>query len=155
MALKDKFRSILGLHEDPDLSEYYDEEEEAMELTQDSADTVAIQESRTAWNKEESTVNTTSGAGLKPKLVIHEPITYEDGPKILDDIKNRKIVVIDFETLDVDKKKQIFEFVNGGIYSMEAQIRKVTKDIFVVAPKGVDVEGKQLEPYNVKADYNI
>ena len=152
-GIKDKLKSLVGIHEDPYYTEYDEEDED---YTQDEALELESTETRvTTKSREENTVSTSVGSGLKPKLVIHEPITYEDGPKILDDIKNKKIVVIDFETLDGDKKKQIFEFVNGGIYSMEAQIRKVTKDIFVVAPKGVDVEGKQLDNFSLKSDYTV
>lgn len=147
-AMKDRLKNLLGLHEDPYLD---DEDRPEDDYTDDTALPDVRRDSR---DKEEPTMNTV-GSGLKPKLVIHEPITYEDGPKILDDIKNRKIVVIDFETLEIEKKKQIFEFVNGGIYAMEAQIRKVTKDIFVVAPKGVDVEGKSIDSFPIKSEYPL
>ncbi len=150
-TMKEKIKSILGIAEDPYYADY--DEDEVIETDDQYEEDAEPRYTRTG--KEEIALNTGIGSGLKPKLVIHEPITYEDGPKILDDIKNKKIVVIDFETLDIEKKKQIFEFVNGGIYSMEAQIRKVTKDIFVVAPKGVDVEGKQLDNFNIKTDYNL
>lgn len=147
-AMKDRLKNLLGLNEDPYLE---DEDREDAEYLEDTA-LPGLR--RDGLDKEEQKMNTV-GSGLKPKLVIHEPITYEDGPKILDDIKNRKIVVIDFETLELDKKKQIFEFVNGGIYAMEAQIRKVTKDIFVVAPKGVDVEGKSIDSFPIKSEYPL
>lgn len=149
VTMKEKLKSLLGLNEDPYYTEY-DEELEEIDESAYTSDSAGI-----LTGKEENVLSTTVGSGLKPKLVIHEPITYEDGPKILDDIKNKKIVVIDFETLDVEKKKQIFEFVNGGIYSMEAQIRKVTKDIFVVAPKGVEVEGKQIDNFAIKTDFSL
>lgn len=148
-GMKEKLKSIIGYTDE----DYAYEEDEIIAL-KDADDQVEEVEEKTTYSfKEEKNMSNNVG-GLKPKLVIHEPITYEDGPKILDDIKNKKIVVIDFETLDPDKKKQIFEFVNGGIYSMEAQIRKVTKDIFVVAPRGIDVEGKQMENFALKGDYN-
>ena len=69
-------------------------------------------------------------------------MAYEDGPKVLNDVKAKKIVLLNFEMLETEKKKQVFEFVNGGIYSLEAQIQKVTKDLFVIAPKGIFIEGK-------------
>lgn len=145
--LKDKLKNFIGYTDE----EYY-EDEEVLALPEEPVEE-EYSEKSTYSLKEEKNMSNNVG-GYKPKLVIHEPITYEDGPKILDDIKNKKIVVIDFETLDNDKKKQIFEFVNGGIYSMEAQIRKVTKDIFVVAPRGVDVEGKQIENFTIKGEFN-
>ncbi len=151
-SMKEKLKSLLGVNEDPYYTDY---DEDLIEMDDEEQAELQSEPRNILTGKEDTTMSTSVGSGLKPKLVIHEPITYEDGTRILDDIKNKKIVVIDYEGLDPEKKKMIFEFVNGGIYSMEAQIRKVTKGIFVVAPKGVDVEGKQLDNFAIKTDYTL
>ncbi len=33
----------------------------------------------------------------------------------------------------ISLKRQIFDFVSGGIYSLSGKIQKVTKDIFILA----------------------
>jgi len=75
------------------------------------------------------------------KIVVHEPLTYEDAPKIIDDLKARKTVIVNLEETDISLKKQIFDFISGGIYAMEGNIQKVTKDIFIFAPKNVEIDG--------------
>ena len=75
------------------------------------------------------------------KLVVHEPLNYEDAPKIVDDLKMRKTVVVNLEQLEPIIKRQIFDFINGGLYSLEGSIQKVTKDIFVLAPSNVEIDG--------------
>lgn len=75
------------------------------------------------------------------KLVVHEPLNYEDAPKIVDDLKMRKTVVVNLEQLESGIKRQIFDFINGGLYSLEGSIQKVTKDIFVLAPSNVEIDG--------------
>lgn len=79
---------------------------------------------------------------MNMKLVVHEPINYEDAPKIIDDLKMRKTIVINLENLEMETKKQIFDFISGGLYAIEGNIHKVTKDIFVLAPKNVEIDGK-------------
>ncbi|KGG79563.1 cell division protein SepF [Caloranaerobacter azorensis] len=78
---------------------------------------------------------------LSMKLTIHEPRRYEDAPKIVEDIKNRKTVVINLEHMDGDSKRQIFDFLNGAIYALEGVIQKVAKDIFILAPNNVEING--------------
>ncbi len=58
------------------------------------------------------------------KLVVHEPLSYEDAPKIVDDLKIRKTVVVNLEQLEPNIKRQIFDFINGGLYSLEGNIQK-------------------------------
>lgn len=82
------------------------------------------------------------------KIAVHEPLNYDDGPAIIDDIKSRKAVVLNFEQLDTTLKRQIFDFVSGGLYAMDAKIQKVNKDIFVLAPTNVEIDGLKDELKN-------
>lgn len=91
----------------------------------------------------------------KTKINIHEPITYDDGPAIIDDIVAKKVVVLNLEMLELEKKKQIFEFILGGIYALKGQVQKVTKDIFVLAPKDVTIDGKLKEQIQAKGFYQL
>lgn len=75
------------------------------------------------------------------KIVVHEPLSYDEAPAIVDDLKSRKAVVVNFEQLDLVIKRQIFDFINGGLYAMEGKIQKVTKDIFILAPLNIEIDG--------------
>ena len=75
------------------------------------------------------------------KIVVHEPLSYDEAPAIVDDLKSRKAVVVNFEQLDLAIKRQIFDFINGGLYAMEGKIQKVTKDIFILAPLNIEIDG--------------
>lgn len=78
----------------------------------------------------------------KMYVSIREPLNYEDGKLVLDDIMEGKSVVLNLEMLEVDKKTQIFYFVSGGLYSLNGTIQNVTKDIYVLAPKGTEIDGQ-------------
>lgn len=79
------------------------------------------------------------------KIVVHEPLSYEEAPEIVDDLKTRKAVVVNFEQLEANLKRQIFDFINGALYAVEGKIQKVTKDIFILAPKSVEIDGLKEE----------
>ena len=88
-------------------------------------------------------------------ISIREPITFDDGTQVLDDVLKGKVVVLNLEMLEVDKKRQIFDFVSGGIYSLSGKIQKVTKDIFILAPKGIDIDGKVKDQIENNGFYQI
>lgn len=89
------------------------------------------------------------------EVTIKEPLTYEDGKAVLDDIINGKTVVLNLEMLEMDKKTQIFYFVSGGLYSLRGSISNVTKDIYVLVPEGIQVDGKLTKAMTEKSLYQI
>ena len=123
----DKFKYFIGID---DLD--FDEEYEDYELEELPVNTKTKKINN-------NVVNIHSAGNMK--LVVHEPLTYEDAPKIVDDLKIRKTVVVNLEQLEPNLKRQIFDFINGGLYSLEGNIQKVTKDIFVLAPSNVEIDG--------------
>ena len=124
-----KFKYFMGLEdmEDDYEDEYVDEYEDELDVPK-------------SVKMNNKVVNIHNNINMK--LVVHEPLNYEDAPKIIDDLKMRKTVVINLENLELETKKQIFDFVSGGIFAIEGNIHKVTKDIFVLAPNNVEIDGK-------------
>ncbi len=125
----EKFKYFIGI-DDLDMEEDYYDDYELEELPMS-----------TKTKKLNNNVVNIHTAG-NMKLVIHEPLSYEDAPKIVDDLKTRKTVVVNLEQLEPNIKRQIFDFINGGLYSLEGgNIQKVTKDIFILAPNNVEIDG--------------
>ncbi len=134
----DKFKTMIGIQDYED-DEYYDEEN-IDELKLEEEDKVRDVSGETEKNNNNNVVNISSN-NKSMKIVIHEPKNYDEGPKVIDDLKARKVVVVNFEGLDQNTKRQIFDFINGGLYAIEGKIQKVTTDIFIVAPKTVYIDG--------------
>lgn len=89
------------------------------------------------------------------KIIIHEPIVFEDAPKVVDDILSNHVAVLNLEMLENKEKRQIFDFISGAIYALDGKIQKVTADIFVIAPKNIEIDGKIKDQIQAKGFYNI
>lgn len=89
-------------------------------------------------------VNIHSNAQMK--VVIHQPVEFDETATIVDNLKNRKPVIINLENLDPDLARKIFDFCSGALYALDGQIQKVSKGIFILAPSNVDISG------DIKAD---
>lgn len=77
------------------------------------------------------------------RVVIYEPVSYdEDAPAIIDSLKSRKVCIVNLENIeDSDTSKTIFNFLNGAIYAINGNIRKISKGIFILAPSSIDIDG--------------
>lgn len=137
-SFMDKIRYFIGVQdlEDEEMYEDYNDNEEELEE--------ALPSKVKRFNNKVVNIHTNTNM----KIVVHEPLSYEEAPTIIDDLKSRKTVIVNLEQLDSEVKKQIFDFVNGGLYAMEGNIQKVTRDIFIFAPSSVEIDGLKDELKN-------
>lgn len=133
----DKFKYFIGI------DDYEDDYEDDY---RDSDETLEIPVATKTRKINNNVVNLHTNSNMK--IMVYEPLSYEEAPGIVDDLKSRKVIVINFEQLDLELKRQIFDFVNGALYALEGKIQKVTKDIFILAPNNVEIDGLKDELKN-------
>ncbi|HLR21346.1 MAG TPA: cell division protein SepF [Tissierellaceae bacterium] len=132
-----KFKYFIGID---DYEEDY--EDEVVDLD----DSLEIPTATKTKKINNNVVNLHTNSNMK--IIVHEPLSYEEAPTIIDDLKSRKAIVVNFEQLDTELKRQIFDFINGALYSIEGKIQKVTKDIFILAPNNIEIDGLKEELNN-------
>lgn len=144
-----KLRNWMVIDEDSSEEEYdaYEEYEDEYDETEEEFESSADQD---------FSYNTGIGSGRVPeyshnqmKVVIVEPKVYDDAALIADHLKLRKTVIVNLESMTQQTvKKSIFDFMNGAVYVLDGSIQRVSKSIFILAPKNVDVDAsikKELE----------
>jgi cell division inhibitor SepF len=75
------------------------------------------------------------------KMVVIEPKSFDDCPKLVDSLKSKKPVIINLEKIDTETARKIFDFLSGATYAINGNVQKVANNIFVFAPENVDVTG--------------
>lgn len=133
----DKIKNVFGFNDNYDDEDYLEEEiiDEQKEATP------------RALNKAKKPVESLLSSG-DMIITVHEPLSYDESPRIVDDLRSRKAVVLNFEQLDIDVKREIFDFVSGALYAIDGKIQKVNSDIFVLAPNSIEIDGLKEELKN-------
>ena len=135
MGFMDKVKYFLGFGDDDYDEEYYDDEDEVVEEEPQKETSIFSRK------KEKENVVPIQRKTWSMVITVQEPLGYDEAPLIIDDLRLGKAVVVNFEQLEASVKRQIFDFINGGIYAIDGSIQKVTRDIFVLAPKNVAIDG--------------
>lgn len=130
--------------------EEYDDYEEYDESYEEEYEehTTEKQSSHSGFTSSQSRVTDYSSHN-QMKVVILEPRVYDDAQTIADNLKLRKTVIVNLNSID-DKgtRRSIFDFMNGAVYVLDGSIQLVEKYIYILAPKNVDVDSnikKELE----------
>ncbi|MDR1028583.1 MAG: cell division protein SepF [Clostridiales Family XIII bacterium] len=73
------------------------------------------------------------------KIVVIEPRSFDECPKLVDSLKSRKPVIINLEKMETDMARKIFDFLSGATYALNGNVQKIANNIFVFLPENVDV----------------
>jgi cell division inhibitor SepF len=73
------------------------------------------------------------------KVLVVEPRSFEEVQTIVDQMRLRRPVILNLESLDKDLAQKILNFLNGAIYALGGETQRVAQGIFFFAPQGVDI----------------
>jgi len=103
------------------LKKFFGFEEEIKELTE---------------GEEENLIVTDTG---RVKVVVIEPKAYDEAQEIIDNLKDGRPVVINFEETDRELARRIIDFLSGGAYALDGTTEKISNYVFLFVPKGVEI----------------
>jgi len=154
MGFLDACKKIVGIEEVPD--DGFDEEEikaEKERLAKESSRTsidygktpkTVVSEAPKASVPIERRVSVAAGTSAF-KLVVIEPKSFDECPKLVDSLKGRRPVIINLEKIETETARKIFDFLSGATYALNGNVQKVANNIFIFAPESVDIAANQDE----------
>lgn len=104
------------------LKKFFGFEEEIKEITDEE--------------EEENLIVTDTG---KVNVVVIEPRAYDEAQEIIDNLKEGRPVVINFEDTDRELARRIIDFLSGGAYALDGTTEKISNYVFLFVPKGVEI----------------
>jgi len=81
------------------------------------------------------------------KMIVYHPVSYEDTQSIIDNLKNRKPVIVNMEELEIETAQRRLDVLSGAVYALNGTMCKISRGIFVVAPNNYDVVGNGEDDY--------
>ena len=134
MGVFDKFMEVMGLSDE--VEEDAIEEQEEIDDDRPGA--------RRGGNVKSKVVPITPTAKDALRVVLVEPICFDDCQIISDHLKSRRSVIINLEALDLATARRIIDFVGGTAYALEGSMQKAGGSIFVAVPSHVEITGDLL-----------
>ncbi len=73
-------------------------------------------------------------------IVVVEPRTFEDSLEIVNNLKERKSVIVNLQYLDKDLSQRVIDFVSGATLSLDGTQERVGHGVFIFASMNCTVE---------------
>jgi cell division inhibitor SepF len=129
-----KMMGFLGLDEDVDLDEREEKEDNLEDNNIEDVESI-FSTSKKASNSKVVNIHTAASA----KVVIIKPNDYDEAANICDNLKNRKIVVVNTTALEAKIAQRLLDFIGGACYALSGELQQVEKGVYILSPSNVEV----------------
>lgn len=79
--------------------------------------------------------------GQKGPVLVCVPKCYDDVSKIIDALKNGKTPVVHLTELKNETALRILDMLSGAVYALGGGIYEMEKNVFLLSPTGVEING--------------
>lgn len=132
--LKGLGKLIMGEDEE---EEVYDEEREEA-VDREEEDEIEIEPFVSKKQNKIVNIHTASSS----KVVISKPTNYDEGKVIVDNLKSRRIIIVNLNGVDSKEGQRILDFLIGAIYALEGGLQPVEKGVFILTPSNIEVSSE-------------
>ncbi len=78
-------------------------------------------------------------AQAKPRVSMAEPVRFEDGARLADDLLEGKTILLNLEKAGKVDSRRLLDFMSGAAYALQGYVRRVSGSIYLVVPNGEEV----------------
>ncbi|MBC2580646.1 cell division protein SepF [Clostridium sp. DJ247] len=128
-----KMMEFLGLEDD------LDEDIEETEAKKDTNESNEVEPVISSSKRQNKVVNLHTHTTISAKVKIVKPTTYEEAADICDELKNRKIVVINTTGLETKIAQRLLDFMGGASYALGGDLEEIEKGVYILSPANVEV----------------
>lgn len=75
------------------------------------------------------------------EVCMIRPTALEDAREVCDILLSGRAVVINMEGVHVDLAQRIIDFTSGSVFSINGNLQKISKYIFIVSPQNIGLTG--------------
>lgn len=99
--------------------------------------------------------NKVVGFNPKIKMIVYQPMSYDDTQNIVDNLKRNKPVIVNLEAVEKQEAQRTLDFISGAIYAINGDIQKINSAVFVLVPANVDISGNIPDDLKGKSFYTL
>ena len=115
-----------------------DDEEEKVEKVRPRKN-VSERQAKSSSNK---IVNLRRVTSSSMEVCLFKPNNYDtDSREIADTLLEGKSVLLNFEGIEIAVAQRIVDFISGVTHAIDGKLQKISRYIFIVTPRNVDLSG--------------
>ena len=100
------------------------------EPVEEEAEAVQLAETAVRPEKGRGKVVSLAGQHKLTRLVVYEPTSFDDVQSIVNQLKNKRPVILNLEETEKGIARRITDFVGGAVYAIDGAVQKVSPRLY-------------------------
>jgi cell division inhibitor SepF len=141
MSFLQRLRDVLGIDDAYEEYEEYElepQEDEAYDPA-DREGMASERRSRPSNAMRPDKVIGLPGASGQTEMVMMQPRSFQEMPKAVDALRERKSVVLDLSLMDTEQAQRSADYVAGGAFAIDGHQRHLGACVFLFTPSSVQI----------------
>jgi cell division inhibitor SepF len=92
---------------------------------------------------------------VSARVILNKPIEFQDIMEIVDNVKSRKIIVMNMTDVEPKIAQRMIDYIVGACYALNGSFEEIEKCIYIFAPDGVEVSNELRNQINGKNFYSF
>lgn len=134
-ALVSKIKSFVGL-----VSGLEEEDEMLDELYRAGVDYPAENLAEPEQRNSLKVVNHPNSRGYE--VMVIEPRSFEESLEIVNNLRQRKSVVLNLHLLDNEQSQRIVDFLSGATHALDGNQQKIGEGVFIFTPNNIAIQSE-------------
>lgn len=134
-ALVSKLKSFVGL-----VSGLEEEDEMLDELYRAGVDYPAENLAEPEQRSSLKVVNHPNARGYE--VMVIEPRAFEESLEIVNNLRQRKSVVLNLHLLDNEQSQRIVDFLSGATHALDGNQQKIGEGVFIFTPNNIAIQSE-------------
>lgn len=75
------------------------------------------------------------------QISLYEPRLYADVKQIASQLLEGHAVIVNFTQMDASVAARLVDFLNGTVFAIDGEMKRIGKEIFLCTPKNYEISG--------------
>lgn len=157
MGVLDRFLNSMKFNDDEDYDDdFMDDEDEVLERRSRfaSREAISLEDEDSGYRRRAKitkmpTNRKNASFSNKMGVCVVKVQSVEDGQAIIDTLLENRTCVVNLEGIGIDIAQRVMDITFGANVALDGHLQQISKNIFIVTPRSVDISGDFSEGFGV------
>lgn len=79
------------------------------------------------------------------RIMLHQPESFAEIQNIVDELKARKPIILNLQSLDRELARRIIDFISGAVYGIGGDVQKIAEAVFIFTPHNIKIDSQLIK----------
>jgi len=76
------------------------------------------------------------------EVMVTEPKTFEESLDIVNNLRDRKSIILNLHLLDAEQSQRVVDFISGATHAVDGHQQRIGEGVFIFTPRNVSISAE-------------